>query len=127
MATIDIARKFAEHAMKAEHVLGESGITGNVGRVMFVLAMAQKDWGVSQKDVVDAMGLPKDVVSKLVGFLVQAGLLVQERDSANSRIKRLATTYSGSALLSRVQSALQPPRPTKQEPEQQCTRISIFD
>src|ERR1035438_8063455 len=111
MATIDIVRKFAEHAMKVEHVLAESGITGSVGRVVFVLTMAQKDWGISQKDVVEATALPKDVVSKLVGSLVGARMLTQERDGANSRIKRLHVTDLGRALLSRVKDSLQPLRP----------------
>jgi DNA-binding MarR family transcriptional regulator len=117
VATNDIARKFAEHALKVEHVLGESGVTGNAGRVVFILAMAQKDWGVSQKDV----------VSKLVGSLVQAGLLTQEREGSNSRIKRLQMTDSGRALLSRVKEALQPPRPVKQQPEQTYRPLSFFD
>lgn len=115
--------------MKVEQVLGGSGITGNAGRVVFILAMAQKDWGVLQKDVVKATALPKDVVSKLVGSLVQAGLLTQEREGANSRIKRLATTDSGRGLLLRVKAALQPPpRPAKPEPDGITYRpLSFFD
>jgi DNA-binding MarR family transcriptional regulator len=113
--------------MKVEGVLGESGITGNAGRVVFVLTMAKNVLGVSQKEVVEATALSKDVVSKLVGSLVQVGLLTQEREGTNSRIKRLATTDSGRALLSRVTAALQPPRPAKQEPEQTYTRLSFFD
>jgi DNA-binding MarR family transcriptional regulator len=127
MATIDIARAFADHAIKVERVLGQSGITGNAGRVVFVLTMAKKDWGVSQKEVVDSTALPKDVVSKLVGSLVQAGLLTQERDGADSRINRLITTDSGRSVLSRVMAALQPPRPAKQEAEETYRQSSIFD
>lgn len=113
--------------MKVESVLTAGGITGNVGRVVFVLTMAQKDCGVSQKDVVNATALPKGVVSKLVGSLVQAGLLTRERDGENPRVKQLATTNSGRSLLLRVMAALQPPRPAKQEPEQTFRRLSFFD
>ena len=127
MATVDISRKFAEHAIKVDRVLGESGIKGNAGRVIFVLTMAKSVLGVSQKEVVAATVLPKDVVSKLVGSLVQAGLLTQEREGRNSRIKRLATTDSGRALLSRVKAELQPPRSAKQMPVQKPTALSFFD
>lgn len=127
MATVDIARKFAEHAIKVERILGESGATGNAGRVVIILTMAQKDWGVSQKDVVEATALPKDVVSKLVGSLVDVGLLTQEREGTNSRIKRLNLTDSGRSLLLRVKDALQPPRPLKKEPEQTYSSPSFFD
>lgn len=127
MATNDKARAFAEHAIKVERVLSESGITGNAGRVVFLLTMAKKDWGVSQKDVVDATALPKDVVSKLVRSLVQAGLLTQEREGANSRTKRLITTDAGRSVLSQVTAALQPPRPAKQEAEGTSRQLSFFD
>jgi DNA-binding MarR family transcriptional regulator len=114
MATIDRAtKKFAEDAIKVERVLGKSRIRGNAGRVVFLLNMAQKGLGVTQKEVVGAMALPKDVVSKLVGSLVQAGLLKQERSGVDSRIKLLTTAGPGRALLSRVKAALQKPRPRK--------------
>lgn len=113
MATIDITRKFAEQAIQVERVLQESGIPGNAGRVVFVLTMANTALGVSQKAVVDATALRKDVVSKLVGSLVQAELLTQERDS---RMKRLSTSQSGRQLLSRVTASLRPsPRPTSED------------
>ena len=41
------------------------------------------------------MALRKDVVSKLVGSLVQAGLLTQKRLEANARIKILVTAEPG--------------------------------
>ena len=113
--------------MRVERVLDEFKIAGNLGRVVFVLTMAKSVLGIPQKDVVAAMAVPKDVVSKLVGPLVQAGLLTQEREGTNSRIKRLAATDAGRVLLSRVNAALQPPCPTKQEPEQKHERLSFFD
>jgi DNA-binding MarR family transcriptional regulator len=108
MATIDIARKFAEQAIKVDREIQQAGITGNAGRVVLVLTMARTAIGVSQKNVVIGSGLPKDVVSKLVGSLVQAGLLTQVREATDSRMKRLLTSDPGRELLSRVRGALQP-------------------
>ncbi len=106
METNDIVRKFAEDAIKVERVLGKSRIAGKAGRVVFLLDMALRDPGVLQKDVVAAMALRKDVVSKLVGPLVQAGLLTQKRLEANARIKILVTEKPGKALLAQVKAAL---------------------
>ncbi len=113
METIDIVRKFAEDAIKVERVLAKARIAGKAGRVVFLLDMAQRDSGVLQKDVVAAMALRKDVVSKLVGPLVQAGLLTQKRMGANARIKILVTAEPGKALLSRVKAALKKQMPRR--------------
>ena len=118
MATVDAVKKFVEHAVRVERVLRESRITGNAGRVLFVLTLAEKGLGIPQMDAVAAMALPKDVVSKLVRSLVEAGLLTQERMGGNSRIKQVAITESGRALLFRVKAALNPARPAKKEPEE---------
>ncbi len=120
METTDIVRKFAEDAIKVERVLGKSRIAGKAGRVVFLLDMAQRDSGVLQKDVVSAMALRKDVVSKLVGPLVQAGLLTQKRMGVNARIKILVTAEPGKALLARVKAALK-----KQMPRRE--RLPVFD
>ena len=120
METIDIVRKFGEDALKVERVLRKSRIAGNPGRVVFLLDMAQRDSGVFQKDVVGAMDLPKEVVSKLVKSLVQAGLLTQKRMGINARIKILVTEKPGKALLARVKAALQ-----KQTPRRM--RLTLLD
>jgi DNA-binding MarR family transcriptional regulator len=111
MATINIVKKFAEQAIKVERAVQQAGIARNAGRVVLVLTMANTVFGVPQKKVVDETELAKDVVSKLVGSLVRAGRLTQEREETNSRIKRLVTTDSGRDLLARVEASLQPPRP----------------
>jgi len=113
MATTDVVGKFADQAIKVERVLQECEIPGNPGRVLFLLRMAATRGGVSQKAVGKRMALPKDVVSKLVGSLVHAGLLDQNRRTANSREKILSTSDAGSELLSRVRAVLRPPRPPK--------------
>jgi DNA-binding MarR family transcriptional regulator len=95
--------------------------------VVFVLTMAQKDREPTQKDVVKATAQTKDVVSKLVGSLVQAGLLTQERQRVNSRFKRLYLTNAGRALLSRIRETLQPPRLPKPSPEKKVVHLSFFD
>jgi DNA-binding MarR family transcriptional regulator len=127
MATVDYAKKFAEQAGTVQQVLRGHGVIGDAGRIVMVLVLASRDWGVSQRDAVTVLKLPKDVVSKLVGSLVQAGLLTKEREGSNSRIKRLQLTDSGRALLFRVREALQSPRPTKQEPEKTYRALSFFD
>ena len=111
MATVDIVGKFAEQAIKVERVLQERGIHGTPGRVIFVLRLANTLGGVPQKTVVKRLALPKDVVSKLIGSLVQTDLLSQERQEANSREKWLSTSNSGRELLSRLGNTLRPPRP----------------
>ncbi len=113
METIDIVRKFAEDAIKVERVLAKARIAGKAGRVVFLLDMALRDPGVLQKDVAAAMALRKDVVSKLVGALVQAGLLTQKRLGVDSRIKILVTAEPGKALLSRVKAALKKQMPRR--------------
>ena len=127
MATVDIVKKFAEHAIKVEGVLENAAITGDVGRVLLILTMANKDSGVPQAEVANAMDLAKDVISKRVRSLVAAQLLRQERTGANRRIKRLYTTESGRALLSDVKLALQPPRLPKEEPAETAEQPSFFD
>jgi hypothetical protein len=104
MATVNGLRKFAEQAIRVERVLNEEHVAGSAGRVVYLLSAADRAVGVSQKDMVTEMALPKDVVSKLVGFLVDAEL------ASNPRMKRLANTDSGRDLLSRLKAALQPPR-----------------
>lgn len=123
MATVDSMMKFAAQAMKVEGLLQQSGITANPGRVIFVLAMANTKSGVSQKEVVEATGLRKDTVSKLVDGLVGAGVLARKRES---KMNRLSTTDSGRKLLSLVKVSLRPTRPAgpkRKEPEY----YSFFD
>jgi DNA-binding MarR family transcriptional regulator len=107
MATIDPMRKFAEQVMKVEGVLQQSGITANPGRVVFVLTMAKTVLGVSQKEVIEATDLKKDVVSKLVASLVEARVLTRKRES---KTNTLSTTDSGRKLLSQVKASFRRPR-----------------
>ena len=108
MATIDPMVKFAAQVMKVEGVLQQSKITATPGRVIFVLTMANTKSGVSQKAVVEATALRKDIISKLVDSLVETGVLNRKRES---KTNRLSTTDSGRKLLSRVKASLRPPRP----------------
>lgn len=112
MATID-AKRFAEQVIKVDRVVHKSGVTGNVGRVVLVLAMANKAGGVSQKEVVDASSLPKDMICKLIGSLVDDGMIEHSREGAHSRTKRLTITDQGRKLLSEVNASLQTPRPIR--------------
>jgi len=126
MATKSPTRKFAEQALLVERLLDNQGVNGKAGRVIFILDAANK-LGSTQKEVVEEMALPKDVVSKLVGLLVRARLLTQQRESGTSRVKRLGTTDRGKQLLSKVTAALKPLRPRKPEPERTYRRLSFFD
>ena len=85
MVTKGLTRKFAEQALQAERVLDEQGVNGNAGRVIFILDAANKSGGATQKEIVNKMALPKDVVSKLVGLLAKEGLLTQEREGGETR------------------------------------------
>jgi DNA-binding MarR family transcriptional regulator len=105
MATIDPMTKFAEQAMGVERVLQQARITANPGRVIFVLTVANTKSGVSQKEVVEATALRKDVVSKFIRSLVQAGVLTRKRES---KMNRLSTSDSGRKLLLRVRASLSP-------------------
>jgi DNA-binding MarR family transcriptional regulator len=109
MATGTPLRKFAEQTIRVERVLNEQRIAGSLGKVLYLLTLADKAYGVSQKDVVEQTGLSKDVVSKSVSALVRAGLLTQVRDSSNPRIKSLATTDRGRDLLGRLNTEVGPP------------------
>ena len=80
MATKDPIRKFTERILLVDRVLGEQGVNGNAGRVLFILDAASRSGGVTQKETVERIALPKDVVCKLVGSLVKAGLLTRERE-----------------------------------------------
>ena len=126
MATKNLARKFAAQSILVDSVLDAQTVAGNAGRVVFILDAANKTGGGTQKEILEATNLPKDVVSKLVKSLVSAGLLTQKRATENSRIKCLHTTESGRKLLSRVTAALQPPRPEEMEPERKVERLSFF-
>jgi DNA-binding MarR family transcriptional regulator len=127
MAT-DVARAFGEQAVKVERIMQKAGVAGHVGRVVFLLAMADSDLGISQKQLIEATALPKDVVSKLVANLVEIKLLTQERDSTNSRVKRISTTDSGRKLLSRARAVLQPASPGRKKPESvRRTGLSLLD
>jgi DNA-binding MarR family transcriptional regulator len=123
MATIDPMMKFAEQVMKLEGVLQESKITGDPGRVLFVLTRANNALGVTQKEVVESTSLRKDTVSKLVDSLVQDGLLTQERES---RMKRLKTSDSGRKLLSRVKASLRSPRPVDQAGKKKVEQFDLI-
>lgn len=127
MATLDKVKRFAEQAMQVDRVLSEAGITGNAGRILVVLTMARTFWGVSQKEVVDRTQLKKDVVSKVVASLADAGLLTQKRDSANPRMKRLVATDAGDDLLTRIRASLQQPRPASQNRTDAPGLASLFD
>ena len=126
MATVDI-KKFAEHTIKVERVLEHAGLRGDAGRALLILTMANRNSGVPQAEVANALALPKDVVSKLVRSLVTAQLLRQERTGANRRIKRLYTTKSGRALLAEAKLALQPTRPPKGDPAETVRQPSFLD
>ena len=128
MATIDPARRFAEQAVKVDRILHESGATGNAGRIILLLTMANVTGGVPQKRVLDDTALPKDVLSKLVASLVRAGLLTQERNASDPRMKTLLTSDSGRQLLSRVKTSLQSPRPASpRRKPQRSQSLSFFD
>ncbi|MGA1984041.1 MAG: MarR family winged helix-turn-helix transcriptional regulator [Acidobacteriaceae bacterium] len=109
MATANGLGKFAGQAIRVERVLNEQHIAGSVGRAVYLLSVANR--GVTQKDLITELALPKDVVSKLVGSLVTAKLLTQVRQASNPRIKKLATTASGRDLVRRLKTALRPPPP----------------
>jgi predicted transcriptional regulator len=118
------ARKFAAQSILVDNVLDAHTVAGNAGRVVFILDAANKTGGETQKQILEATNLPKDVVSKLVKSLFSAGLLM--RATENSRIKRLHTTESGRKLLSRVTAALQPSRPKEMGPVRKIERLSFF-
>lgn len=122
----DRARRFASRAMIVDSVLGGQGVAGNSGRVIFVLDAANKPGGRTQKQILEAANLPKDVVSKLIGSLASAGLLMSQRAPEDARIKRVLITESGRKLLSQVTAALQPPRPKELEPVLKIERLSLF-
>ena len=126
MATKDQARKFAAQAIIVDSVLVAQGVNGNAGRVIFILDAANKPGGGTQKQILEATKLPKDVVSKLVGSLVSARLLTRQRATENARIKRLLTTEGGRKLLSKVTAALQPPRLEEPGPVRKVERLSFF-
>ncbi|MGA9586513.1 MAG: MarR family transcriptional regulator [Terracidiphilus sp.] len=109
-----------------DSVLGGQGVAGNSGRVIFVLDAANKPGGRTQKQILEAANLPKDVVSKLIGSLASAGLLMSQRAPEDARIKRVLITESGRKLLSQVTAALQPPRPKELEPVLKIERLSLF-
>ena len=102
-------------ALIVDNVLVAQGVRGNAGRVIFILDAASKPGGGTQKQILEATKLPKDVVSKLVESLVSARLLTRQRATENARIKRLLlTTDGGRKLLSQVTAALLPPRRVSQ-------------
>jgi DNA-binding MarR family transcriptional regulator len=125
MATKDQARKFAAQAIIVDSVLVAQGVKGNAGRVIFILVAANRPGGGTQKQILEATNLRKDVVSKLVESLVSARLLTRQRATENARIKRLLTTEGGRKLLSQVTDALQPPRP-EPLPVRKVESLSFF-
>ena len=104
-------KKFAEQAFRIERVLSEQRVAGPASSVVYLLTVAAKVTGISQKEVVAETPLNKDVVSKLVTSLVKAGLLIQVREDSHKQFKRLATTDAGMDLLSLLRVALQSPSP----------------
>lgn len=50
MATTGTLKKFAEQAVKVERVLNEQRVAGSPGKVIYLLTLADKPHGVSQKD-----------------------------------------------------------------------------
>jgi DNA-binding MarR family transcriptional regulator len=109
MATANRLMQYAQQTSRVERVLNEVRVAGSPGRVVYLLTLADRIAGVSQKEVVAETTLPKDVVSKLVRSLVAAGLLTQIRETSDPRAKRLATTVAGKDLLRRLKAVLQPP------------------
>lgn len=118
MATVDPVRRFAEQALKVEQAARRGGLqrNTNVAHALFVLVMASRFSGVSQAEVIEASGLTKDIISKVIGPLVRKGLLFQDRDGANGRKKRLGTTAKGAELIAFVKGSLQPIRSPRQSP-----------
>lgn len=114
MATKKSLREFAEQAIRVERLLDSRGVPGNPGRVVYVLRAAEKMVGVTQQEIIDQTRLRKDAISKLVTSLMGAGLLHQQRDSTNRRVKRLTLTEDGIDLLSRIKAAIQTPREIKE-------------
>ena len=123
MATKDSTRKFAEQALHVERVLDSRKVSGSAGRAIFILAAANGTGGVTQKQLVEKTSLPKDVISKLVGSLVRAGLLDQTRETENSRVKRLTTTSIGKQVISEINAALRPRAPIPTEPQKPVKRM----
>jgi DNA-binding MarR family transcriptional regulator len=117
MATIDPLRKFAEQSLRIERILDEHNVSGSAARVTFILSAANKIRGVSQKQVVKEAGLPKDVISKIVGSLVRAGLVAQLPQEDDPRAKRLCASDAGKALLAEMKIALQPCPPAGKQPQ----------
>lgn len=108
MATKDPVRRFAEQSIEVDHVLHAHKVPGNSGHVLLVLFGANKAIGLTQKELLNELGLRKDGVSKLVTSLVRAGLLTKTRREEDPRAYRLEITKSGRALLGELENALHP-------------------
>jgi DNA-binding MarR family transcriptional regulator len=111
MAIAEGLKQFADKAMRIERVLAQQRIAGSTGTVVYLLMRASNSKGVSHKDVLAEIALPKYSVSKLIDSLVKADLLTHEREESDARFKRLKTASRGFDLVRRLNIALQPPPP----------------
>jgi hypothetical protein len=82
------ARKFAAQSILVDNVLDAHTVAGNAGRVVFILDAANKTGGETQKQILEATNLPKDVVSKLV-----KSLLGRLADACNGKLADQTSTY----------------------------------
>jgi DNA-binding MarR family transcriptional regulator len=127
MATKDPARKFAEHALDIERILDSRHINGSAGRVVFILVAAAVPGGITQRQLALETNLPKDALSKLIGSLVKAKLVDQDREGYNARIKKLTTTRTGRKLISDIKAALKPPTVSRVREQPSSYKQSYLD
>ncbi|MEM7488124.1 MAG: MarR family transcriptional regulator [Pseudomonadota bacterium] len=85
--------------LQAEHGLTRPGF-------VTLYCLSQRS-GLMARDVVRASGLPKNSVSRAVTDLIDRGLIAVTDDREDRRVKRLALTRSGTALLREVLPAFQ--------------------
>jgi DNA-binding MarR family transcriptional regulator len=88
-----------------DRVFAEHGLTRPSFRVLVTLARLEEEGGVSQRHLMDDLGLTSGTISVRIDRLVEQDLVERHRDPESKRSVRLALTERGRELFERVAPA----------------------
>jgi DNA-binding MarR family transcriptional regulator len=83
----------------SDAVLAKMGYGRAHHRALYFIA---RQPGITSKDLTDNLGISNQALAKVLGTLIQDGLVTQKSDAADRRLKRCEVTTTGMQLLRKV-------------------------
>jgi len=118
-----LARLRAHVGVELDRVYARHGLTAPTFAVLVTLARIDDGSGVSQRRLMDELGLTSGTVSVRMDRLVGEGLVDRDPDPTSRRTTRIRLTDQGRALFERVVPDHLATEPTSAEPDLTAIKV----